>query len=350
MARLSKRGRLHVLLMMIVGLLLGIHNIIQSRKVPKYYAPNYTPRDFSRYRMFGTSGAQDIINAHQHPSDCSKVRFLRVNPPASGFGSTVHKIGAYLAHAMNTNRVLILKDDSLHWWGAGNCRHLNGHECFFRPLTYCRPEDESKIDDYVEGTVDLANEMPAMLNIDKAPTGLPDTPDRQIKYWWRAQASAYILRLNLKTSLALKNRRVIQCPITVHIRRGEKGREMILPDLGKYVSHIERIPSRGCIFLITEDQEVVEQIVETYGKRVKYYNRHRTNADFSTSLEENFLDISNLFASLESTHFVGTLGSNWDRLTDELRRVLVGPAKGCCTEFIEVGCPEDTCAVDTRNW
>jgi hypothetical protein len=42
--------------------------------------------------------------------------------------------------------------------------------------------------------------------------------------------------------------------------------------------------------------------------------------------------------ALEATHFVGTRGSNWNRLIDELRTVWPAHEIGCCNTYIEVGC------------
>ena len=66
--------------------------------------------------------------------------------------------------------------------------------------------------------------------------------------------------------------------------------------------------------------------------------------------EETLHALLNLWISLEATYFVGQLGSNWCRLTDELRRIWAGTQPGCCTRYIEAGCEADVCPVDTLNW
>jgi hypothetical protein len=272
---------------------------------------------------------------------------MRIDLPRSGFGSLVHQIGAYLALAMNTGRVLVLADGSQSHWGIERGAR-NGHETFFMPLTHCNLTGTSRVED-VRGA-DVVNVMPTVLDFLKdAPTTMPDTPAREIKYWWRAQASAYILRLNAATSTILKESRGTVCPWAMHVRRGEKAREMTLRPVSKFLASIPR-SARSCVFLSTEDDAVVKEVDRVLGSRLVYLDRKRTNADFSTSTQDTAMDIASLWTSLEATRFVGTLGSNWDRLTDELRRVWVGPAPGCCTEFIEVGCETPTCEVDTMNW
>jgi hypothetical protein len=50
--------------------------------------------------------------------------------------------------------------------------------------------------------------------------------------------------------------------------------------------------------------------------------------------------LENLFLALEATHFVGTRGSNWNRLIDELRGVWPGDVASCCQPYAEVACNE----------
>ena len=48
----------------------------------------------------------------------------------------------------------------------------------------------------------------------------------------------------------------------------------------------------------------------------------------------------NLFIAVEAGHFVGTRGSNWNRLIDELRSVWPAKSTGCCNEYVEVDCTD----------
>lgn len=57
----------------------------------------------------GTAAMQALIYAHQHPSDCSKVRFLVYEHPwHSGLGAAVDMIADALAWAMAEDRVLLI--------------------------------------------------------------------------------------------------------------------------------------------------------------------------------------------------------------------------------------------------
>jgi len=316
-------------------------------RIPPFYDANYSPDGFDIGRMHKTAHAQRLIWQHQNPADCSNAVFVRIDLPLSGMGSLVHQVGAYIALAMNTGRVLVLADQAFSHWGMEDAR--NGHETFFMPLTHCNLTKNSHIED-VRGA-DVVNVMPANFSsiLDSAPVSMPDTPKREMKYWVRAQMSAYIMRLNERTSNFLKQNRLAPCEWTMHVRRGEKAREMVLRPVSKFLAALPR-RAKTCVLLNTEDPTVLESMRAALGKRLRYVQRDRSNADFSSSMNDTLMDLLSLWSSLEATHFVGTLGSNWDRLVDELRRIWAAPAPGCCTDFIEVGCAEEVCAVDTVNW
>jgi len=337
----------------------GVYSLLPAKThtetAPEYYRSGYVPAGYPSKRMFNTRETQEWIREYQNV--CKNATFMSLRPPRSGTGSTIHAIGAYLALAINNGYILYLPDGSLDNWECARSAR-NGHECFFLSLTDCTVDATSRIVEPPTG--DVVNVMPHPL-VDvsddgrtslpvNAPLGMPDTPDRQVKYWWRAQASAYIMRLNEATSSELKRRRALLNPpydYTVHIRRGEKGREMKLYPAEKF---FRQVPRNSRAFIITEDSAIIREAKRLHPGRVEYIARERTNADVSTTYNDMVNDFAALWISLESTHFVGSLGSNWARLTDELRRVWVAPGWGCCSEYTEVGCEEETCPVNTYNW
>lgn len=61
--------------------------------------------------LYGLEEAIEAIYKHQHPSDCSKAKFLTNRAWEEGFGSELHVTGVGLATAMNLNRIYIMHPD-----------------------------------------------------------------------------------------------------------------------------------------------------------------------------------------------------------------------------------------------
>jgi hypothetical protein len=118
---------------------------------------------------------------------------------------------------------------------------------------------------------------------------MPDTPERQFVYWWRSQAAAYSLRLNERTAEAIRSIRSLTPPgeYAVHVRRGEKWREMKLYPQEKFFA---AVPDNATVFLTTEDPSMLKAARERFGSRLSAVERVRINADISIGNFKNFLD------------------------------------------------------------
>jgi len=85
--------------------------IISSEFIAKY---NLWPDLISRFDFmhgettYGLEEAIEAIYKHQHPSDCSKAKYLINRAWEQGFGSELHVTGVGLATAMNLNRIYIM--------------------------------------------------------------------------------------------------------------------------------------------------------------------------------------------------------------------------------------------------
>ncbi|KAF3933862.1 hypothetical protein ABW19_dt0202193 [Dactylella cylindrospora] len=121
----------------------------------------------------------------------------------------------------------------------------------------------------------------------------PDITGEMLKYWWRAQAAAYIMRFNSNASRRLKEFRLgggdtkqlgiqwdvngdpkdVNMPfpmpegtISIHVRHGDKGSEMRLVPFNDYVVRAEKFVAENPLgnwkraFLSTEDPNVIEQM------------------------------------------------------------------------------------------
>lgn len=171
--------------------------------------------------------------------------------------------------------------------------------------------------------------------------------------------------------------------ITVHIRWGDKGREMNLSPISKYILAIERILqerrrsrdskvpmykdsvepvssandddlSEVNIFLATEDPEAVMEFQKAAPKAWniyidQYYIENLIyrqsigniyNVNTMTALQSNgrtgLLALGSLLVAMEANDYVLTTGSNWSRLMNEIRINILNPRCNNCTIMIDL--------------
>eukprot|EP00850_Spirogloea_muscicola_P008368 SM000044S16015 [mRNA] locus=s44:523378:526184:- [translate_table: standard] len=140
--------------------------------------------------------------------------------------------------------------------------------------------------------------------------------------------------------------------ISLHVREGAKGREMTLFPFRAYMEEAERVrrsdPNVRTVWLATMLTSVVEEGFFNYGWRWRFFftkqrrlQGEEENGDFDdiplpttegmskdevkklvrANLRESVdMSFANLMVQAEADYFIGTLGSNWDRLIDELRK------------------------------
>jgi len=87
------------------------NKVISREKINKYKLwPDLISKfDFLHGEtLYGLEEAIEAIYKHQHPSDCSKAKFLTNRGWEEGFGSELHVTGVGLATAMNLNRIYIM--------------------------------------------------------------------------------------------------------------------------------------------------------------------------------------------------------------------------------------------------
>lgn len=344
-----------------------------------------------------THEIQRLIYASQNPPDCEKAQYLVMMGINSGVGSSIHVLGAHAMHAIRTGRVLLWAGDfgrmytdhelcgeeltwSCHLRWPSKC--LLGHararpdtmDCYetFNPL--------SQKDGEVRPRMNAAEYFaPAVMEIFNR-SGL-QLQDDELTYWWRAQSTAYFLRLNDKavTDLAEKRRalgslvawskggnasRMLDVPLPsgtvgMHVRHGDKGRQMKLVPFERFMElanslqrnnpfHVQR-----AVFVSTEDPAVILQTQSeavmgdwsTLTYSMPRFNDYNGPADQLNKLSSKIspgrltrLHILQLLMALECDAWIGTLLSNWNRLIDELRTTWVGKLQH---PYVEAG-PDPT--------
>ncbi|CAI7895728.1 unnamed protein product [Closterium sp. NIES-53] len=117
--------------------------------------------------------------------------------------------------------------------------------------------------------------------------------------------------------------------ISMHVRQGDKGIEMTLHSLATFVFFAYRMrrhrPELQYIWLSSE-MESVMAAAETFPDWTFLYASSNRATDVEQMKQQQFSGqqpIAEIFANLlitsESDYFIGSLGSNWNRVIDELR-------------------------------
>ena len=314
-------------------------------------------------QLFSSSNAQRKIWEHQHPEDCASQNFLLYagdNSVGHGIGSTLHLATWALAEAMSAGRILLFAATPDGIWTRGEfCDgYKTFYECYFEPVSSCTLNDLLQNQSISEIPVLQPGGEQQHLQLVRVLMGsfeasrtrlIPPQVEPLLRstfvapskryFWWRAQGVAYILRPNPRTLQEIAARKAKsfarQIPfgtISVHIRHGDKAREMVLVPDEVYLRKAEELLAAfpeltRTIFLSTEDSESVKFFRQVSNWTVLLVDTPRQTkvmspADFANDIgadEEVLNSLTNLDLALDCSAWVGTLGSNWNRLIEELR-------------------------------
>ena len=179
---------------------------------------------------------QRYIYEKQNPASCVGQRFLILNKfpgdDAYGLGAIIQRISDYLSVAIQTDSILLYAEDlspGEHFiqdpanGGDSSCGRTL--DCIFQKLSNCRTKDQQGLNSRVQSIfavpashdgIDLDAEAYITKHGSPIPpvfkTALeviqPDITAEMLKYWWRAQAAAYIMRLNNKATSRMKELRL----------------------------------------------------------------------------------------------------------------------------------------------
>ncbi|GJP34068.1 hypothetical protein CLOM_g18538 [Closterium sp. NIES-68] len=119
--------------------------------------------------------------------------------------------------------------------------------------------------------------------------------------------------------------------VSVHVRMGDKGREMRVAGVAEYVRLLQRVrthhPHATFVWLATEMQPVVDQLTSIHGWTWFVTAVPRIAGNEGMPAYERALGVQrstdnafvNLLLALEGDYFIGALGSSWSFLIDALR-------------------------------
>ncbi|RPB21637.1 hypothetical protein L211DRAFT_851351 [Terfezia boudieri ATCC MYA-4762] len=281
--------------------------------------------------------------------------------------------------------------------GSPGYEHERSLDCIFEKISSCTlqdvtPENSVKVEQYwgpPNSLTGVAGSVPPVLGYAMKQL-YPDIAPDGLKYWWRTQSVGFLMRLNGEGMRRVKELRTAKMhhavmthgktksveEITVpfplpagtfsmHVRHGDKAVEMNLVPMSKYIEvaheYIAQNPltSLKSAFISTEDNAIFEEAKTTFAEPgesttsmkdwVFYYSdiprlnggpEEQLNA-FGNRTEMTCKWLQQLIMALECDLVIGTRGSGWNRMIDELRCVWGTGAGGCKAPFMEVGPFED---------
>lgn len=360
----------------------------------------------------------------------TKPKYLVSNGWPFGFGSRIHQEGVALAIALQLGRIYIPHSlgKNIHWETNTSFCQVRSLECYYHNYTNCYPskevirktnqandqihvgvgripknvkniisfhdvhlifdnefelkriKDKYKDEDILylhmhylgkNRGVDVKKFIPSFLQH----AILKCSPMRTNNhfYWWRAISSAFLVRPNdfVKNSLLqFRDLTIKELPrscIAIHVRHGDKVKEMTLVPLEKYLASVEYIwnnhnPSLHHLVLSSDDYQAyvdTSLFCQQNNCTVSYLNL--TNFEFDKGLwrtsssdrkhdnDKDYNDggylsmLFNLQLSLQCQAFVCSIASNTCRLIDELRATISSNANGMYIDLSEESCSHPPC-------
>lgn len=181
-----------------------------------------------------TKITQHYIYDKQNPESCEGQRFLVLNHFAGdlyGIGALFQNIADYLSIAIQTNSILIYASNTPPGQnfieGGSNENKSCGRslDCIFQELSGCKGSIHMKEGEQSaffsadsNEVIDYDLDVPAYLKKSGSPIPLlfetalkkiqPDITGEMLKYWWRAQAAGYLMRLNADAAKSMKKLRL----------------------------------------------------------------------------------------------------------------------------------------------
>lgn len=299
--------------------------------------------NISNENIYGTKEIQKLIMKNQFPKDCSDRNFI-LFPKLhyQGIGSTIHALGAIIAKGMNTNRTVIFSLNCLiNFFDHKICEGKIGFDCFHNPISNCFFKSDEinsdpgrflkfSHDDVFKSRYEIPKSIIKI--IDKSAT-----PKKLYYFYWRIQATFFIVRLNNNAKKLLhsfRNKYLInpksKYDVSIHIRNGDKFLEMKLVDTNNYIYPLEILyvlfKRKLSIFVSSDAQPAIDYFASLKNEKfeISYFNYQRPNKGYylknlTNGFNNAVQSYSNLLESINSHYVIGTLQSNWNRLIIELR-------------------------------
>jgi hypothetical protein len=315
------------------------------------YVPNWSS-DF----LWQTKRIQDLIYRHQHPSDCSRAKFIIAGSGwTSGLGSYLHQIACIWVKALETGRIFAYHPNQsfyprLEGPFCGN--HSNG-DCLFERVTNCTIREDS---DVITGGRN-SGAYPRWLG-DLLEDSMVAHDPYAFSWFWKAQVMGYLCRTKERVRQFIEQAfRDSDIPLELYRPNGI--------DVGVHVRHSDRVEPRSTsneeyaamvytarkllgrnptVFLATDDQGSVTYFKSLPGMTVYTFNGPNRNKWKDDESRNQAGDISSLWAwadveaMAQCNILIGGFLSNFMRVPMELRATRYGLASNLFMEAGELPC------------
>lgn len=280
------------------------------------------------------------IESHQN-RPCTDA-WIMVSVDQGGFGADLHVWTANLAAALEAGKPIVtqasLSKPGVSQYPFGNssgCHIINddgGIGCFF--------DDRARCD---SGYNFQLNPQGDIYRMPLDQMKLPPNFNGSISDWRREAVTFLFMRARpwlLDHACSERSRMEFEVPdITLHIRWGDKWKEMRLVPMQYYIDKIHHVvttfsyPPDVKIFVMTEDYRALDAFraladprwkVQVYAPAL-FPRSIDLHADSPRAVSATGHDVSTsslvaMFMCLEAKHYIGATGSNWARLMNELRQ------------------------------
>jgi len=245
------------------------------------------------------------------------------------------------------------------WADPVFCRYGSGFGCFFESLTNCRSGEGRAVDEVTDYSADRDMQPPTGCD-DNIPFGLAEFLFSRISPRLIAHAQREIENL-LRRERFSDFSMLTDNMITIHIRYGDKVKEMDLVPIKDYVDAVKDLIVRHSImypvvYVMCDMPNTVHLFRQSapHDWRVITYEspvfrlKNKKAGESANFLKENHLDGKSsvgsslmvaLLLGLQANYFVLTLASNLSRLINEIR-----------VTILNVECLECTDLIDLRNY
>lgn len=311
----------------------------------------------------------DSVQKQCHQPDSSRNEMIKWQLSSSGMGSDLHTWSGALCEATCRNAMLITGGLNWQWLDKEHCvdaiqtkrkktststsssplwcyfgRHESGGRC---------PEGSLDSNKFVEVSKDEIKLHPCRAEWIK-------------KYGWPALhgAAMEFLFQNVtevvieEAERQLKEMKVVPTEdfITIHIRWGDKWREMKLVSIEDYLDATKQILTQQerdgekevNIYLASEDPIAVQKfqegaprnwVIHQSGPKVSENRERMREVAKVSDGKAGLQSLGALLISMQANRYVLATGSNWSRLINELRKNIIDPRCGNCTTIAEFVTP-----------
>jgi len=358
-------------------------------------------RDYQKMSMHAS-----VIDFYQNPIDACKrpirrdLKIYRVEMPNSGLGSSMHLWARQLCHAYDEKAILIVEPNKSHldktptgflwndnrYCGNGDSplscyfgqheslracdfteseraellRDVPIHEFSFLDPMLSDPEHGCTFLEHSnERLINFPHELPPGVSMKEHNAHVVNEHKSVIAFFYAAameflfqKVSPIVVSEAHRQLLAMFDNGIVPANmVTVHIRWGDKHKEMTLVGIEEYIEATKEIIGEGWdihpqhIYVASEDGRALTEYESGSPPNWKIYSSGPTfdepgkaptsNAQANEG-QDGLEAMAALLIALEADRYVLTTQSNWSRLINELRKSIVHPRCGECTSMIDV--------------